>query len=142
MSNIQTTVEHYSSLVTTIQTTIQHCCTLLEASIIESLREAEKTLKFRQAAQTPVVEYALEIALSSLGGSTPVGMYGRGHDFGQRLGPLAEGNWYFPRYSVASPNEFQQLASEIERDFWNLCGHEWNNTIAVDFSDVLPTSGT
>lgn len=98
--------------------------------------------KFRQAAQTPVVEYALEIALSSLGGSTPVGMYGRGHDFGQRLGPLAEGNWYFPRYSVASPNEFQQLASEIERDFWNLCGHEWNNTIAVDFSDVLPTSGT
>lgn len=91
--------------------------------------------RFRLAAGAPHVEFGFELEILNDGGLLTVGLYG-GNDFGRRLGPLPAGDHLFPRYSIGSTDEFQNLVRIIEQDFWNACGHDWGeeSLLVMNFS--------
>jgi hypothetical protein len=97
--------------------------------------------RFRDTAGTPHIEYGLEIEILNSGSPLPIGQYGG--NFGRFLGPMPEGHHVFPRYSINQRDEFQQLAQIIERDFWNLCGHDWDekDLVMVDFEQAFTNLG-
>jgi hypothetical protein len=103
--------------------------------VSNSLVAAER---FRRKAGGHSVEYGLDLEIRTIGGDCPVGKYG-GNDIYGPLGPLPEGRHIFPRYSVGSPETFQELLGSIERDFWNAAGHDWDDDgmMQVDFVKYL-----
>ncbi len=96
--------------------------------------------RFRRAAGTPGVEYGLEIGIGNLGGELPVGGY-TGRAQVRLLGPFPGGHTVFPRYSVGPPEDFRSLTAVFGRDFWHAAGHDWDDSIEVDYASVLPELG-
>lgn len=90
--------------------------------------------KFRVAADAPATEYAMDISLLVWGGDFPIARYGGG--VRQSLGPLRGDDYLMPRYSVGPREEFPRLTSLFERDFWNAAGHDFNDPLDVDFSQI------
>lgn len=97
--------------------------------------------KFRRAAGAPDIEFGIEFEIINRGVPLSVGLYGSGHDFGQRLGPFREGRTIFPRYSVGPPSEYQQLSEVFEVDFWHAAGHDVNERLKIDFETALTSFG-
>ncbi len=75
--------------------------------------------RVRCQANTPAAEYALEIGLCVKGG--PVQIRG---ELGAEKGTLQPGSTRFPRYSLGSPHEFNNLLGLFDRDFENFLGRE------------------
>lgn len=96
--------------------------------------------RFRRAAGTPHIEYGLELEIRNEGNPLPIARYGNGGYRGA-LGPLDQGRFLFPRYSIGQQTEFSNLASVIEADFWNAAGHDWPELLAVDFDQAFKMLG-
>lgn len=94
--------------------------------------------RFRHEADTPDLEYALEVALIAYHRPIKISLYGGTLVDSFRQGRLPVGEILFPRYSIGPRSEFSSLASLIERDFWNACGSDWNTDTVVDFDSVMP----
>jgi len=87
--------------------------------------------RYRRLAGSLDVEYGLEVEVLSAD-PLPIPPYGGG-GYGRWLGTFPVGQTVFPRYSVASPDEFPRVAALIEHDFWNAAGQAWDDAITVDF---------
>ena len=104
-----------------------------EALFVNSLLFAER---FRAAARAPAAEYGLEFVLSARGSVARIGAYGHGYPFRFR-GTVREGDHAFPRYSIGAREDFGDLASLFDRDFWNLAGEDYDQKLIVDFEDAF-----
>lgn len=74
--------------------------------------------RVRHQAGIPTAEYALEVEIYVKGGSLKVS------GWGSRQRELQPSSLLFPRYSLGSPNEFNNLLKLFDRDFRNSYGEE------------------
>ena len=94
--------------------------------------------KFRCAADTPYVEYAIEVEIYASGDYMKV-VSNSGEN---KQGRLPSSQTLFPNYSLGSRNELEELAALIDQDFWNAAGVDMqNHKIEVKFKEALTTVG-
>lgn len=137
-----------------------HCDGLVEYSLISAREKGDGDLLFpawvmglvanaicaaekvRLAAGVPDVEYGFEFELCASGGRMPIAGYGNYPI--RSFESLPEGQTIFPRYSLGSTSEFQQITAMLEQDIWDACGYTsrgHDKPLQIDFAAALTDLG-
>ncbi len=97
--------------------------------VANGLRNVERV---RRYAGVPSLEFGLEIALAIFGQELLF------YRFGDRSFPfdiprLGVGKHLFPRYVIGPVNKFDDVASQIIKDWFNDAGCDWRDRVVVDY---------
>lgn len=97
--------------------------------IANGLRNVERV---RRYAGVPMLELGLEIELRVNG--QPLWFPRFGNQFRHFKIPTLEiGSHLYPRYEIGSVDTFNDLASEIIKDWFNDAGYDWRDRVVVDY---------